>query len=47
MTGKKVYQEKIDRIFQTLNNAEKPEGLYYNYITQNSGQWCNKQATLG
>ncbi len=47
MTGKKVYQEKIDRIFQTLNNAEKPEGLYYNYINPNSGQWCNKQATLG
>lgn len=30
-----------------LNKVEKPEGLYYNYINPNTGQWCTKQATLG
>jgi mannosyl-oligosaccharide alpha-1,2-mannosidase len=46
-TGKKVYQERIDKIFQVLNKADKPEGLYYNYINPHNGQFCTKQATLG
>ena len=27
-------------MYKVLENAKKDEGLYYNYINPNTGQWC-------
>ncbi len=40
MTGNPIYKEKVQRIQKHLNEMEKENGLYYNYINQNTGKWC-------
>ncbi|CAF0831381.1 unnamed protein product [Brachionus calyciflorus] len=47
MTGNKIYQEKIDKIYDTLLKNKNQNGLYYNYINPSTGQYCGSQASIG
>ncbi|XP_063824028.1 mannosyl-oligosaccharide alpha-1,2-mannosidase IA isoform X2 [Ostrinia nubilalis] len=47
VTGKDVYRQKVDRIREVLNNAEKPNDLYPNFINPRTGQWGQKHISLG
>lgn len=46
LTGNKIYQEKIEKIYESLDKANKREDLYYNYANPHTGSWCNSQASL-
>jgi hypothetical protein len=35
---------KIDKIYQTLSKARNQNGLYYNYMNQNNGNWCGGES---
>ena len=39
-TGKSIYADKVRKVQQALNEAEKDTGLYYNYINPKTGKWC-------
>ncbi len=30
-----------------MDKAEKPDGLYYNYISPESGKWTNQHVSMG
>jgi mannosyl-oligosaccharide alpha-1,2-mannosidase len=39
-SGNPVYKDKVRRIQTVLNEVEKENGLYYNYINPRTGKWC-------
>ncbi|XP_030878035.1 mannosyl-oligosaccharide 1,2-alpha-mannosidase IA-like [Leptonychotes weddellii] len=39
LSGNPVFAEKVMNIRTVLNNLEKPQGLYPNYLNPSSGQW--------
>ncbi|KAL4708310.1 hypothetical protein ACJJTC_007716 [Scirpophaga incertulas] len=47
VTGNDVYKQKVERIREVLNNIEKPNDLYPNFINPRSGQWGQKHISLG
>lgn len=47
MTGNKIFSEKIEKINQALKGVEKEFGLYYNYLSPQTGKWCMKDASIG
>ncbi|RVE53176.1 hypothetical protein evm_002273 [Chilo suppressalis] len=47
VTGKNVYREKVERIRDVLNNIEKPNDLYPNFINLRTGQWGQRHISLG
>ncbi|CAG9136868.1 unnamed protein product [Plutella xylostella] len=47
VTGNEEYKNKVDRIREVLNNIEKPDGLYPNFINPRSGQWGQRHMSLG
>lgn len=46
-TGNRVFEEKINKLNEALEKANRPEGLYYNYINPTSGAYCGTQAGVG
>jgi mannosyl-oligosaccharide alpha-1,2-mannosidase len=42
-----VFAEKIEKIFKTLSKVKLDSGLYFNYLNQNTAQWCMKHASIG
>lgn len=47
ITGEPIYAEKVKKIRDVLNRANKPDGLYPNYINPRSGNWGQKHVSLG
>ena len=46
-TKKPIFAEKVKRIYETLGKVEKENGLYYNYLSSQTGKWCMKHASMG
>ncbi|CAF1569661.1 unnamed protein product [Adineta ricciae] len=46
LTGKDTYLQKVEKIRKVVKDASENH-LYYNYINQHTGKWCQKQASLG
>lgn len=46
LTGNKIYQEKIDKIYKVLEGMTKEDGLYFNYINPSSATWCSSMLFL-
>ncbi|CAF1130567.1 unnamed protein product [Rotaria sordida] len=46
LTGKDIYLQKVEKIRKVLKDASENH-LYYNYISPQTGKWCQKQASLG
>ncbi|XP_077977096.1 mannosyl-oligosaccharide 1,2-alpha-mannosidase IA-like [Glandiceps talaboti] len=47
ITGNPVYKEKVQRVRDFLDQIDKPNGLYYNYINPKTGKWGNQHACIG
>ncbi|KAM3960978.1 mannosyl-oligosaccharide alpha-1,2-mannosidase IA isoform 1-T1 [Aphomia sociella] len=47
VTGRDVYRQKVERIREALNNVEKPNDLYPNFINPRTGQWGQRHVSLG
>lgn len=47
LTGDKKYLEKVLKIRQFLKKADKPEGLYYNYVNPKTGAWGKRHVSVG
>ncbi|GBP63539.1 Mannosyl-oligosaccharide alpha-1,2-mannosidase IA, partial [Eumeta japonica] len=47
ITGRDVYRRKVERIREVLQNIEKPDGLYPNFINPRTGLWGQKHMSLG
>jgi len=43
ITGNTIYRNKVDKIRQVLNEVEKPNGLYPNYLNPRSGKWGQRK----
>ncbi|CAF0851292.1 unnamed protein product [Adineta steineri] len=46
LTGKEIYLEKVEKIRTTLKEASE-NNMYFNYINQQTGKWCQRHASLG
>ena len=47
VTGDKRFLEKVLKIRKFLQKADKPQGLYYNYVNPKSGAWGQRHVSLG
>nr|XP_056712929.1 mannosyl-oligosaccharide 1,2-alpha-mannosidase IA [Euleptes europaea] len=47
LSGNPVFTEKVMNIRRVLNQLDKPEGLYPNYLNPNSGQWGQHHVSVG
>ena len=47
LTGKMKYLEKVLKIREFLNNADKPNGLYPNYVNPKTGAWGQRHVSIG
>ncbi|KAJ8314609.1 hypothetical protein KUTeg_006759, partial [Tegillarca granosa] len=47
ITGKEVYREKVNKVRETLNQLEKPNGLYPNYLNPRTGKWGQQHTAIG
>ncbi|XP_048348063.1 mannosyl-oligosaccharide 1,2-alpha-mannosidase IA [Sphaerodactylus townsendi] len=47
LSGNPVFAEKVMNIRRVLNQLDKPEGLYPNYLNPNSGQWGQHHVSVG
>ncbi|XP_075410734.1 mannosyl-oligosaccharide 1,2-alpha-mannosidase IA [Tenrec ecaudatus] len=47
LSGNPVFAEKVMNIRTVLNNLEKPQGLYPNYLNPSSGQWGQHHVSVG
>lgn len=47
LTKNPIYKEKVQAIRDHLDNLEKLDGLYPNYISSTTGQWSGKHVSLG
>ena len=47
LSGNPFFAEKVMNIRKVLNNLEKPQGLYPNYLNPNSGQWGQYHVSVG
>lgn len=46
LTGKDIYLQKVEKIRKVVRDASE-NNMYYNYINQDNGKWCQKHASLG
>lgn len=47
VTGNKTYKDKVTKIRKVLKEAEKPKGLYPNYINPKNGKWGQHHMSMG
>ena len=47
ITGNPIYREKVNKIREVLNQLEKPEGLYPNYLNPKTGRWGQQHVAIG
>ncbi|KAE9549711.1 hypothetical protein FO519_007075 [Halicephalobus sp. NKZ332] len=47
ITGNKIYLQKVQKIRDFLEKAEKPNGLYPTYLNPNTGKFGNNHVSLG
>ncbi|KAK6187726.1 hypothetical protein SNE40_005686 [Patella caerulea] len=47
ITGDKIYMDKVMKIRNFLQNIEKPQGLYPNYLNPRTGKWCQTHVSMG
>nr|XP_010963789.1 PREDICTED: mannosyl-oligosaccharide 1,2-alpha-mannosidase IA [Camelus bactrianus]XP_015095959.1 mannosyl-oligosaccharide 1,2-alpha-mannosidase IA [Vicugna pacos] len=47
LSGNPIFAEKVMNIRRVLNNLEKPQGLYPNYLNPSSGQWAQYHVSVG
>ncbi|XP_029452275.1 mannosyl-oligosaccharide 1,2-alpha-mannosidase IA [Rhinatrema bivittatum] len=47
LSGNPVFAEKVMNIRKVLNNLDKPQGLYPNYLNPSSGQWGQHHVSVG
>ncbi|XP_029187089.2 mannosyl-oligosaccharide 1,2-alpha-mannosidase IA-like [Acropora millepora] len=47
ITGQPIYAQKVNRVREVLNQIEKPNGLYPNYLNPRSGVWGSYHVSLG
>lgn len=47
VTGDDKYLKKALKIREVLKNIEKPNGLYFNYLNPNTGNWGQRHASVG
>ncbi|CAG9863645.1 unnamed protein product [Phyllotreta striolata] len=47
VTGKSVYRNKVDHVRKVLQDMEKPNGLYPNYLNPKSGKWGQHHMSVG
>lgn len=47
VSGNPVFAEKVMNIRKVLNQLDKPQGLYPNYLNPNSGQWGQHHVSIG
>lgn len=46
ITGIPEFKKKVENVRNFLLNAEKPEGLYPNYINADTGEWGQSEYQL-
>ncbi|XP_038623279.1 mannosyl-oligosaccharide 1,2-alpha-mannosidase IA isoform X1 [Tachyglossus aculeatus] len=47
LSGNPVFAEKVMNIRKVLNQLDKPQGLYPNYLNPSSGQWGQHHVSIG
>lgn len=47
VTGNTIYRNKVDKIRHVLNQMEKPNGLFPNYLNPRSGKWGQHHMSMG
>ncbi|XP_068698673.1 mannosyl-oligosaccharide 1,2-alpha-mannosidase IA-like [Montipora foliosa] len=47
ITGNQIYAQKVSRVREVLNQIDKPNGLYPNYLNPRSGVWGSQHVSLG
>uniref|UniRef100_A0A1I7XZM9 alpha-1,2-Mannosidase n=1 Tax=Steinernema glaseri TaxID=37863 RepID=A0A1I7XZM9_9BILA len=47
VTGNKIYYEKVKKVRDVLDAVEKPDGLYSNYMSPETGKWTQMHMSLG
>ncbi|KAK9874993.1 hypothetical protein WA026_005808 [Henosepilachna vigintioctopunctata] len=47
VTGNPIYRNKVDKIRDTLQKIEKPNGLYPNYFNPKTGKWGQHHMSMG
>ncbi|CAD5210813.1 unnamed protein product [Bursaphelenchus xylophilus] len=47
VTGSDLYQKKVKRVREVMDQVEKPDGLYSNYINPKTGRFCLKHVSIG
>ncbi|CAH8674295.1 unnamed protein product [Schistosoma rodhaini] len=46
LTGNPVYSEKVDVIRKVLEEVDRPNGLFFNFMDPNTKSWCGNEAGL-
>nr|CAH8873208.1 unnamed protein product [Trichobilharzia regenti] len=46
LTGNPVYAEKVDNIRKILQEVDRPNGLFLNYMDPHTKSWCGNEAGL-
>ncbi|CAH8873117.1 unnamed protein product [Trichobilharzia szidati] len=46
LTGNPVYAEKVDNIRKVLQEVDRPNGLFLNYMDPHTKSWCGNEAGL-
>ncbi|XP_071955897.1 mannosyl-oligosaccharide 1,2-alpha-mannosidase IA-like [Antedon mediterranea] len=47
ITGDPKYLQKVQKVREVLNNMNKPDGLYPNYINPKTGRWGQNHVSIG
>lgn len=47
ITGDPIYAKKVNRVREVLDQIDKPNGLYPNYLNPRSGVWGSQHVSLG
>ncbi|XP_057670068.1 mannosyl-oligosaccharide alpha-1,2-mannosidase IA isoform X2 [Diorhabda carinulata] len=47
VTGKQIYRNKVDHIRKVLQDLDKPNGLYPNYLNPKTGKWGQHHMSIG
>lgn len=46
VTGRPVYREKVETVRKRLAEANKPMGLYPNFMSPRTGTWCQHHSSM-
>lgn len=47
ITGNPVFRQKIEKINQALQQTDRPDGLYPNYLNPKTGRWGQQHISMG